>query len=260
MRDWRGTLEWYRNHQTAGQIGFDPDGMCLKVCRTARDIGSKYLTAKQAQDATPAAHRVSQVGDLRRGMVLYFDTVGDSNPYGHIVTMIGRVKGGNKDSLDDILVETNSVVSNEVVVVRASYFGQHWGDKFQFGATILNGVELDVPAHKDPTPPKPKKKVGTERLDNFRKSGPEWDVKILDRVADQGRRDIVRQIRLIETYVKALPTDQKDTRVKEFVEHFEKHRVLKMALLNAAVADGRMARVKTYRDRLRQAIKKVNTL
>jgi len=250
MRDWRETLEWYRNNQTGAQIGFDPDGMCLKVCRTARDIGSYYATAKLAQDATPQEHRVHQVADLRRGMVLYFDTVGDSNPYGHIVTMIGRVKGGNKDSLDDILVETNSVKANEVVVVRASYFGQHWGDKFQFGATWLNGQVLDVPAVK------PKPRPGTERVENFWATRNEWDVKILDRVVEAGRTGLKTRIRSIDGAVKLLPDDLKDDRVDEFKRIYKNRRVLKMDLLNAYLNDHPNAtRVKMIRGRIRNIIK-----
>lgn len=153
MRAWKAVLEWYRSHQTASQIGFDPDGMCLKICRTAHGLNSVFPSAKAAQDATPAAHRVHKVRDLRRGMVLYYDDPRDSNRFGHIVTMIGRVKGFNPDSLHDVLVETNSVKANEVVVVRGDYFPQHWGDPFVFGATWLNGSEIDYLGRTKPEPP-----------------------------------------------------------------------------------------------------------
>lgn len=155
MRDFKETLEWYRNHQTTRQIGFNPNGMCLKVCRVARGIDAKYPTAKANQDATPQRHRVHRVRDLRRGMVLSYDDPHDSNKAGHIVTMIGRVKGFNPDSLRDVLVETNSVKSGELVVVRGDYFPRFWRDPFVFGATWLNGVELDVPnPAKAPVPEK----------------------------------------------------------------------------------------------------------
>lgn len=139
-------LQWYQFHRD--DPPFDPDGMCLKVCRTARNIPAKYASAKEAQDATPKEHRVTNIADIRRGMVMYFDTVGDSNPFGHIVTVAGRVKGADRDSLDSIIVWTNSVVANKLVAVRASYFGQHWADKFQFAATWLNGQELLFPEPK----------------------------------------------------------------------------------------------------------------
>ena len=261
MRNWQETLEWYRTHQTGAQIGFDPDGMCLKVCRTARAIGSKYLTAKQAQDATPAAHRVPHIADLRRGMVLFFDTVGDSNPYGHIVTMIGRVKGGDHSELSNILVETNSVVANEVVVVHGDYFAQHWGDQFQFGATMLNGVELDVPSRKPKPPPAPKKKPGTERLANFKESRPDYNVNILDRVVEQGRRDVKRHVERLEHSVSMLPDDLKDKKVKQFKDGFANKRILRMKLLDEYIKDGgKSARVKVERARLNSIIKKINTL
>lgn len=147
MRNFKETLEWYRRNQRTSQIGFNPDNMCLKVVRTARGIGALYPTAKRAQDATPKKHRFTRVRDLRRGMVLYYDHPRDGNTAGHVVTMIGRVKGANPDSLHDILVETNSVKRGELVVVRGDYFQKHWGDPFQFGATWLNGKELDIPNH-----------------------------------------------------------------------------------------------------------------
>jgi hypothetical protein len=152
MKPFQAVLEWYRTHQTASQIGFDPDGMCLKICRTAAGKPAVYPSAVEAQRATPQQHRVHKVRDLRRGMVLYYDHPSDSNPFGHIVTMIGRVKGANPDSLHDILVETNSVKANEVVVVRGDYFPQHWGDPFVFGATWLNGSEIDYAGRTKPQP------------------------------------------------------------------------------------------------------------
>lgn len=252
MRDYKETVEWYEKHQTTNQIGFNPDGMCLKVCRTARDIGSMFLTAKQAQDATPKEHRVTRVRDLRKGMVLFFDTVGDSNPFGHIVTQIGRVRGADLDSLDDILVETNSVKSGELVVVRASYFGKHWGDKFQFGSDWLNGQELDYwkpkpPKHVDNTP---------SRVENFWESRPAWNIGILDRAVDAGRRDIKAKVDAMHEAVADLPTDLKQEEVNEFLESYNKKGLLRIHLLDQLVrADGRFVRVKSVRDRLNSLIK-----
>lgn len=250
MRDYKETLQWYRENQTAAEIGFNPDGMCLKVCRTAREIPARYLTARIAQDATPKEHRVHEVANLRRGMVGFFDDPTDSNTAGHIATMIGRVKGADVGSLHDTLWETNSVKAGELVIVRGDYFEKHWGDRFYFGATWLNGFELDIPAKKAPAP------TGKVRLKNFRESSPNWDVKILQRMQKSGVR-IQDKIRAIDAVVDALPDDTKDTRVSEFKEYYEKHRVLKMSLLNKAVEEGRSGRVKTQRDKLRTIIKSV---
>lgn len=248
MRDFRGALEWYREHQTSSQIGFDPDGMCLKVCRTARDIPSRYLTAKKSQDATPKEFRFYNVADLRKGMVLYFDDPNDSNTAGHIVTMIGRVRGFDPDSLHDVLVETNSVKSNELVIVRADYFDEHWGDEFQFGSNFLNGQVLDYPIRK-PKPP-----VGQANLENFRESRPNWDVKILDRVSLK-LPEVAAKVHKIDKAVESLPDDDSDTRVREFKEHYGEHRELNMKLLNAAVHDGRKGKVLDVRTELRALIK-----
>lgn len=159
MRDVAGAIEWYQNHETAAQIGWDPDGMCLKICRTARDIPAVYPSALSAQQATPGSHRITKVEDIRKGMVVYYDQPGDSNPFGHIVTVVGRVKGSDPRSLGSLLVRTNSVRANEVVVVRGDYFPQHWGDPFVFAATWLNGQALTFPDGKPdaPEPPLSKK-------------------------------------------------------------------------------------------------------
>lgn len=254
VNTWQEDLAWYRNNQTTGQIGFNPDGMCLKVCRTSRGIAARFLTAKQAQDATPKEHRFTRVRDLRKGMKLFFDDPHDSNTAGHIVTMIGRVKGFDWDDMNDILVETNSVKSGELVVVRASYFKQHWGDSFQFGTDFLNGVEFDYLGKHKPEP-KPERD-DSPRAENFRDSAPEWNVNILDRGIKNGRRDWVRPVRQIEEAVKALPDEEKG-RVKQFKARFNQDRVLEMNLLNEAVKDGRVGNIKKQRDAIRQAIKKV---
>lgn len=167
QRDTQETVQWYREHETTAELGFDPNGMCLKICRSARNIGPAYLSAAASAAATPSTHRVYGVEDITRGMVVYFDDPNDSNPYGHIVTVVGRRKSIDPSRLDSLLVRSNSVKSHEVVVVRGDYFGQHWGDAFQFAATWLNGVVLDLPDHK-PLPPPPAPvylgKVGQDRL------------------------------------------------------------------------------------------------
>jgi hypothetical protein len=262
MRTWQETLQWYDSHNTTSQIGFNPDHMCLAVCRTAREAPFGAASAKISQDNTPKEFRVYKVRDLRKGMVLYFDDPHDSNPFGHIVTMIGRVKGYNPDDLNDVLVETNSVVSGRVVVVRASYFKQHWGDSYQFGAFWLNGAELDYLGWKhdgkgkDVERPKPDH---APRIDNFRDSRPNWDVKILDRAVENGgRADLPPKIKAIEAAVKGLPNDDDDkSRVSKFKDQFKKDRTLNMQLLNDAIAEGRTGDVKAGRDKINAAIKSV---
>lgn len=244
MRDWQETMGWYASHDDAREIGFNPDGMCLKVCRTGRAIGSRYSTAKIAQDNTPKQYRVYKVRDLRRGMVLYFDDPNDSNKAGHIVTMIGRVRGGDPDSLHDVLVKTNSVVKGKLVTVRADYFKEHWGDDFQFGATWLNGQELDIPS-------------GNTRVKQFKAGGPQWDVKLLRDAVANGRHDVEPQLKQIEALVKDLPDDKgNNSRVDRFTDYYRRTGILHMGLLNNAVNLGdRRGSVMRVRDQLREVIK-----
>lgn len=261
MRDWKGDLEWYRTHQTTAQIGFNPDNMCLKVCRTSRDIGPMFLTAKQCQDAVPQHLRITRVRDLRKGMKLFFDDPKDGNTFGHVATMIGRVKGFDWDDLNDVLVETNGVVSGQLVVVRASYFAKYWGDPFVFGAPWINGQELDYPGWKTDgigkeVEPKPVKDM-SPRIQNFRESNNQWNVNILDRAAAAGRKDVATKVKALENFIARLPEDKKDTRVAEFVDMFEKQRIMNMRLLNEAVEEGRDGKVKAVRDSLRVVIKSI---
>lgn len=166
--------QWYKaNEVWPGSIGFDPDGMCQKICRTARGIGSGYASALAQQQATPRDLRVYDVSRAVVGMVAFWDDPNDSNPYGHIATLVGRAEGGDRDSLGDCFFRTNSVVANQIVVVRGDYFERYWGDRFQFFGKTINGVILDLPDRK-PEKPEP------EPLPNLPKGG----VARLERMLD----------------------------------------------------------------------------
>lgn len=262
MRTWQETKEWYQTHQTTAEIGFNPDGMCLAVCRTARQAPYGAPSAVVAQKDTPAKYRVHRIRDLRTGMVIYVDDPHDSNKFGHIVTMVGRRKNFQWDDPNDVLVRTNSVVSGKLVVVPLTYFKQHWGDDYQFGAFYLNGAELDYPGWrrdgkgKEVKPkPKPEPKPDPNWVTRFRKTAGNWDVNILDKVA---RADVKPKIKAIEAAVKGLPDDPSDnSRVAKFKEKFKKDRILDMSLINDAVDDGRVGSVKSGRDKIRAALKSV---
>lgn len=244
IRTTEETLNWYRTHQDIGDIGFDPDGMCLKVCRTARNAPPKYLTAKQCQDATPEQYRVHKVRDLRKGMVLYFDDPSDSNRAGHIVTMFGRVAGFDPDSLDDVLTATNSVESNRLTIVRGSYFKSHWGDSFQFGAGWLNGIVLDVGEPKEVL----------SKVEKFHDTKPLYDLQILARAAKH-RPAARRVLDQIMTQVNRLPDNPKRLRLLEFKRKVREQKMLDMRLLTDVVQDGSPhGRIKPIRDEIRRLL------
>lgn len=152
QRNTQGMLEWYATHQTKSQIGFDPDGQCLKVCRTSRNIPAKYPSALAAQVSTPEKHQIHDISKIKQGHFIFFDDPRDNNPYGHIVGVQGRVRDADPSRLGDLLVWTNGVKANRLVLVRGDYFEKHWGDDFQFGTDWLNGVALDMPKKKKPKP------------------------------------------------------------------------------------------------------------
>lgn len=163
QRDTREVLKWYEDHPTKSKIGFDPDGMCMKVCRTARNIGPGAPSALASQKMTPKEYRVYDVAKIKTGDVLYFDDPVDGNPYGHIVTAVGRAKGFDLDDLGGIIVKTNSVKADSLVAVRAPYFQIHWSDQFQFAGRWLNGEPFYDLTQKPKPKPKPEPKTPKER-------------------------------------------------------------------------------------------------
>lgn len=153
QRDTKGMVEWYRTHRTTTQIGFNPNGMCLKVCRTARNIPSLYQSALAAQVATPKEDRIYDPSKFQVGLIAFFDDPRDDNPYGHIASIVGK-KVDKPNSLDDWVFDSNSIESGRLTRVAGDYFTKHWGDKLQFAATSLNKVDLLLPSPVKPTTPK----------------------------------------------------------------------------------------------------------
>lgn len=158
-------MQWYADFED--HPSFDPDGMCLKICRTARNIASMWPSALSAQIHTPFKYRVNKVANIKKGMIGFFDDPHDSNPFGHVVTFVGRVPDADPNSLHDLIAESNSVVSGKVVKVRADFFPTHWGDSFQFAAPYLNGEEF-FDLTQEPTPVK--KPVKKKKHPNIKKT------------------------------------------------------------------------------------------
>lgn len=130
---------WYATHRTKSAIGFDPDGMCQKICRTPRNIGPGAPSALASALSTPEQYRIRRISEIVVGDVMYFDDPRDSNPFGHIVTVMERDPKVDPDWLSSLLVDTNSVQADRLTRVRADYFKRVWGDSFQWGGRWLNG-------------------------------------------------------------------------------------------------------------------------
>ena len=122
--------------------------MCLKLQRMARGLPAVYPSALSAAIATPEEDRVYKEDNLRRGMVGFSDDPNDGNPYGHVYFIAGRSKKSG-----EIITWTNDArISGGVSMVQLGFYERKWGDKFQFGATSLNGYDF-AEFNK---PPKPK--------------------------------------------------------------------------------------------------------
>lgn len=98
--------------------------------------------------------------------------------------------------------------------------------------------------------------VPDTRVQNFLEGGPQWDVRILDRAVQNGRRDVASIVRGIDNAVNRLPNDRDNSLVRQFKEHYKRTRVLRMGLLNRAVSNGRRGTVKMVRDDLQNLIHK----
>lgn len=132
-KDGEEAAAYLRNQHTSGIDWFRK---CLILQRSARFIPAMYPTAVAAQEATPESERVYKIKDLRRGMVAFCDDPNDSNSAGHIFFIAGRHN-------DEILTWSNDVKrTGGVDIVPLSFYTTHWGDKFQFGATFLNGYDF----------------------------------------------------------------------------------------------------------------------
>ena len=196
MRTTEEAIRWYRTHETKAEIGFDPDGMCQKICRTARAIGPGAPSAFASMMMTPKEHQIRDISKLRPGHVIYFDDPRDDNPFGHIVTMMQRLQGYTLGDLNGIVVRTNSVKSDHIVPVRASYFLKHWGDPYVFGSDWLNGQVFTDMKIKKP------KRLKLQRVQDIVQSL-ESNLKLLDKaIATQEKKDNARA-------VKALKRDRK---------------------------------------------------
>lgn len=241
IHDYHEALIWYATHRTRDRIGFDPDNMCLKICRTARNIPAKYLSAKEAQDNTPEKFRVYAIEDLRQGMVVFFDDPNDSNRSGHVVTLAGRRRGIPRKNLESLILETNTVVMDQIVRVSGDYFGKHWGDSFQFGAAYLNGVEFDVRGSKT-------------KIERFNNGGPVYNLRLLKKASENGREHAGRVLAQIERQIKSLPDSPKLPRVREFKEEWQDTGKIDMELLDLAVKDRKAGLVRRVRDEIRRLI------
>lgn len=135
MRTTEETAAYLRHQHDIGSYSWYQK--CLMLQRTARGIPAVYSSALAAAEATPEDERVYALQDLKRGMVAYSDDPNDGNPYGHIYFIIGN------DNRDQLLTWSNDVrLRGHVDVVSIEYYQRYWGDKFQFGATWLNGYDF----------------------------------------------------------------------------------------------------------------------
>lgn len=191
QRTTQGMLNWYETHRTTATIGFVPDGRCQQIVRTARNIGPGAPTALAAALATPRAERVYEVKRMHTGMVLYYDDPRDSNPSGHVVTIVQEDPQRDADDISRLLVETNSVHAGQLTLVRGDFFLPSWGDAVQWAGKSINGVLLDLPDQPKPPKPAPMRPGRVKRLEHW------VDVlnDLIDEARDEGQHRYVRSLR-----------------------------------------------------------------
>lgn len=121
---------------------------------------------------------------------------------------------------------------------------QHMGLPYVGWSDTIDGLLI-------PNPPLPDTEITL-----FYKSKPLWDVNHLDKAIQNGRKGVKEIVLAIDHQVSLLPNDPgSKSLVDQFVARYDKDRILKMTLLNHAVANGRVGEVKKVRDELRKLIK-----
>lgn len=160
MRTTNEAIAWLRADRKSGSRAWR--GLCQMRVRSARGIPAVYPSAFAAMVATPMSERVYNLDKITRGMVGYADDPNDSNKYGHVFTFVGRTKDDNT-----LLVDTNdALILGGGSVVRYDWFASHWGDRFQFAGTSINGFDLDLPdVKKKNDHPEPQSEPTTGNLD-----------------------------------------------------------------------------------------------
>jgi hypothetical protein len=160
------------------------------------------------------------------------------------------------------------VISNGVIYSRTSGFAPRAytgvNGHFAHVHVSLNGANgLDPSGNFDMSPwfplaqpEEPPKLSEAPRIENFRDSRPNYDVKILDRAIKHGRKDLEPKVERIERIVRRLPDEEKGL-VKQFKDGFKDNRVLQLPLLNEAVSKGRIGEIKDARNDLRKVIKSI---
>lgn len=115
-------------------------GLCQSLARQAARLPAVAPSAAAAAAMTPARLRVHDIADVRRGMVAFWGTPHDDNPFDHVTTVAGF---DGPHTLDAMLNWTNDAVeAGSVDLVRGSFFPDRWGDPFMFAAPVLNGFWL----------------------------------------------------------------------------------------------------------------------
>lgn len=145
------TIAWEQNER---RLGHHYHEQCLIFQRMGRGIPALFPTAYSASLGTPAAERKYKVELLKRGMKGFSK---GSSPAGHIFEILGRRKGFDLDDPDGVVTLSTDVVAGNVGaigIVPLSFYHDHWGHNFQFGATWLNGYDF-ADFNKAPKPVHP---------------------------------------------------------------------------------------------------------
>lgn len=243
--------------------GMSPPGhaQCLQgltnalVHRVRRDIelDRDFLRGQMLRDKAQAVEL--PLGQLRhtiRNFRLDVRGVGpdrgirhSSFPFSHPLYPGGwlRVSGYDMDDLAGTLWETNDVKSGELVVVRGSYFERYWNDPFKFGATWLNGKDLDWAGSNKKS-----------RVEKFNDGGPVYNLNLLAKAHKAGRPKPGEILRRIEDAIRRLPDNRGINHVTEFKDEWRETRKIDMRHLDKAVANGRVGLVKKVRDEIRRLI------
>lgn len=217
-------------------------GSCQKTTRTWFDVPSAGdydrdgdADAVDGWKMEPARYKHPGDRNPPRGVPLSFS--GGSKGYGHRCISLGNGLARSTD------MEMNAYSPGKTNNTTIEAIEKHMGVHYLGWSETCDGTLI-------PNPPLPKTDIN-----RFRESRPHFDVNLLDRAIHNGRKGLVLRVRNdIDREIKLLPHDKGNTRVNQVVSIYNKDHILRMDLLNKAVKNGRVGRVKAVRDRLRKLI------
>jgi hypothetical protein len=106
-------------------------GRCHATCQNAWGLPVKYMSAIDAWNHVPKAHRHTDMSKCPIGSPVFFS----GGLYGHVAMQSDRV---------GVLISTDAPSAGYIGEVRTEYFTQKWGKELLGWASQYNDIDLQL--------------------------------------------------------------------------------------------------------------------